>query len=193
MGSRHPLGEGCQADAALRTPHSDKTGLLTLFSAVSTAQYGRMTDTAIEYLTEDEALALAATVPIGRVVYSRYAMPAVHLVNFKLDGKDVIFKTRKGAKFGAAVADTVIAFEVDELDAATRSGWTVTLTGRSRLVTRPEEKRRLEELGVDPWVSDRDFYIRVKVEKIAGRRIKPQHLHGHDADYGADEWRSHYL
>lgn len=149
-------------------------------------------DAAIEYLTEDEALALAATVPVGRVVYSRYAMPAVHLVNFKLDGKDVIFKARKGAKFGAAVADTVIAFEVDEIDPATRSGWTVTLTGRSQLVTSPEEQGRLEELGVDPWVGEREFYIRVKTATTTGRRILPHHLHGHDADY-VEEWRGHYL
>ena len=151
-------------------------------------------DTAIEYLTEDEALALAATVPVGRVVYSKYAMPAVHLVNFKLDGKDVIFKSRKGAKFGAAVSDTVVAFEVDEIDQATRSGWTVTLTGRSTLVTRPEEIERLEQLEVDPWIAEREYFIRVKTQVVTGRRIQPHQLHGHDADYDSDEdWPGRYL
>jgi hypothetical protein len=140
-------------------------------------------DTAIGYLTEDEALALAATVPVGRVVYSRFAMPAVHLVNFKLDGKDVIFRTRKGAKFAAAVADTVVAFEVDSVDAATRTGWTVTLTGRSSLVTRPEEIARLEGLGVDPWVPEREYFIRVRTKMVTGRRILPGDLHGNDADF----------
>ncbi|NUR59543.1 MAG: pyridoxamine 5'-phosphate oxidase family protein [Catenulispora sp.] len=137
-------------------------------------------DTAIEYLDQDEALALVATASVGRVVYSRYAMPAVHLVNFKLDGPDVIFKTRKGAKFGAAVADTVIAFEVDQVDDATRSGWTVTLTGRSSLVTSPAEKARLAGLGIDPWLPDREYFIRVRTQVITGRRIQPQDLVGHD-------------
>lgn len=139
-------------------------------------------DTAIEYLAEDEALKLAATVPVGRVVYSRFAMPAVHLVNFKLDGKDVVFKTRKGAKFGAAVADTVIAFEVDQFDEQTRSGWTVTLTGRSKLVTSPAEQERLAGLGIDTWVADREYFIKVQTQVITGRRIQPHELIGHDVE-----------
>jgi len=140
-------------------------------------------DETIEYLTEGEALKLAATVPVGRVVYSRYAMPAVHLVNFRLDGRDVVFKTRKGAKFAAAVADTVVAFEVDRIDEAGRSGWTVTLTGRSSVVTRPEEVARLEELDVDPWIPEREHYVRVRTGTVTGRRVGPDDLHGHDADY----------
>ncbi|GAA2038475.1 pyridoxamine 5'-phosphate oxidase family protein [Catenulispora yoronensis] len=139
-------------------------------------------DEAIEYLTEDEALKLVATVPVGRVVYSRFAMPAVHLVNFRLDGQDVVFKTRKGAKFAAAVADTVVAFEVDEFDQDTRSGWTVTLTGRSKLVTSKAEQERLARLGVDPWIPDREYFIKVRTQVIAGRRIRPHELVGHDVD-----------
>jgi nitroimidazol reductase NimA-like FMN-containing flavoprotein (pyridoxamine 5'-phosphate oxidase superfamily) len=139
-------------------------------------------DDTIEYLTEDEALKLAAEVPVGRVVYSRFAMPAIHLVNFKLDGKDVVFKTRKGAKFAAAVADTVVAFEVDRVDEDTRSGWTVTLTGRSKLVTSPAEQQRLAALGVEPWLPDREYFIRVQTQLIAGRRIRPHELVGHDAE-----------
>jgi hypothetical protein len=130
-------------------------------------------DEAIEYLTEGEALRLAATVPVGRVVYSRYAMPAVHLVNFRLDGRDVVFKTRKGAKFAAAVADTVVAFEVDQVDEDSRTGWTVTLTGRSSPVTRPEEIARLNWLGIDPWVPDREYYVRIRTGTVTGRRITP--------------------
>lgn len=139
-------------------------------------------DEAIEYLTEDEAVKLAGTVPVGRVVYSRYAMPAVHLVNFKLDGRDVVFKTRRGAKFGAAVADTVIAFEVDQIDEDTRSGWTVTLTGRSSLVTSPAEKERLAGLDIDPWLPDREYFIKVRTQVVTGRRIGPHQLIGHDVE-----------
>jgi hypothetical protein len=128
----------------------------------------------IEVLGEAEALALAATVPIGRVAYSRFAMPAVHVVNFALDGRDVVFRTRKGAKFGAAVADTVVAFEVDQIDEETHSGWTVTLLGRSRLVTSKPEQERLSTLGIAPWApGDREHYIRIFTQSVTGRRIRP--------------------
>ena len=129
----------------------------------------------VEVLGEAEALALAASVPIGRVAYSRYALPAVHVVNFAFDGRDVIFRTRKGAKFGAAVADTVIAFEVDRIDEATQSGWTVTLIGRSRLVTAKAEQERLAMLGITPWAQgDRDWYIRILTQTVTGRRVCSQ-------------------
>ena len=129
---------------------------------------------AIEVLGEREALALAATAQIGRVAYSRYALPAVHVVNFALDGRDVVFRTRRGAKFGAAVADTVVAFEVDRIDESTHSGWTVTFVGRSGLVTRPAELERLAALGITPWAGgDRFHYIRIATQSVTGRRIRP--------------------
>lgn len=135
----------------------------------------RFQEEGLEVLDEAEALELAGTAPIGRVVYSRFALPAVHLVNFALDGQDVVFRTRKGAKFGAAVADTVVAFEIDRIDEATRCGWTVTLTGRSRLITDPHEIERLAALNIEPWApGPRDHYIRVITRMITGRRIRPQ-------------------
>lgn len=148
-------------------------------------------DTDIQYLTEDEALALAATVMVGRVGYSRYSMPAIHLVNFVLDGRDVIFRTRKGAKFAAAVADTVVAFEVDEFDPATRSGWTATLVGRSRLVTDPEEEAGLARLGLETWLPHREYFVRIRTEMVTGRRIEPSQLHADDVDF--EGWPDEYL
>lgn len=129
----------------------------------------------LEALSEDEALKLAATVPVGRVAYTRYAMPAVHVVNFALDGRDVIFRTRKGANFGAAVADTVVAFETDRLDEEHHRGWTVTFVGRARLVTLAKDRERLSTLGITPWAAgERDWFIRITPQIIRGRRIVPE-------------------
>jgi hypothetical protein len=136
----------------------------------------------LEDLSEDEALKLAATVPVGRVAYTRFAMPAIHVVNFVLAGRDPVFRTRKGANFAAAVADTVVAFEVDRVDEALHTGWTVSFIGRAHLVTRPDEIERLTALGVTPWAgSDRNRFIRVITQIIRGRRIVPEH----DEDAGA--------
>lgn len=126
----------------------------------------------MQHFSEAEALDLAATVPVGRVVYSRYALPAVFVVNFKLDGRDVVFRTRKGPMFGAGVANTVVAFEVDRIDEAAQGGWMVTFLGRAKLITDPAEQARLAELDVRPWApGERDHYVKVVTEKIVGRRI----------------------
>ena len=39
---------------------------------------------ALRQLSRDERLRLMASVPVGRVIYTRRAMPAVELVNFAL-------------------------------------------------------------------------------------------------------------
>jgi hypothetical protein len=130
----------------------------------------------MERFSEAEAIDLAATVPIGRIVYSRYALPAVFIVNFKLDGRDPVFRTRKGSMFGAGVAETVVAFEVDRIDEAAHDGWYVTFLGRAKLITNPAEQARLAGLGVEPWApGERDYFIKIVTEKVIGRRI-PHHL-----------------
>jgi len=126
----------------------------------------------MERFSEAEALDLAATVPVGRIVYSRYALPAVFLVNFELDGRDPVFRTRKGSMFGAGVAETVVAFEVDRIDEAAREGWYVTFLGRAKLITGTAEQSRLSELGIDPWApGDRGYYIKIVTERVIARRI----------------------
>jgi uncharacterized protein len=132
----------------------------------------------MEHFSETEALELAATVPVGRIVYSRYALPAVFIVNFKLDGRDPVFRTRKGPMFGTGVAESVVAFEVDRIDEQAREGWFVTFLGRAKLITSPAEQARLGGLGIEPWApGDRDHFIKVMTEKVIGRRI-PHHLDG---------------
>jgi hypothetical protein len=126
----------------------------------------------MERFSEAESLDLAATVPVGRIVYSRYALPAVYLVNFRLDGRDPVFHTRKGPMFGAGVAESVVAFEVDRIDETAQEGWFVTFLGRAKLVTSPAEQARLAGLDVHPWApGQRDHVIKIVTEKIIGRRL----------------------
>ena len=130
------------------------------------------TEQRMERFSEAEALNLAATVPVGRIVFSRFALPAVHVVNFKLDGRDVVFRTRKGSMFAAGVADTVVAFEVDRIDEQARTGWSVTFLGRAKLITDPREKQRLSGLGIDPWApGERNYFIKITTQTVVGRRI----------------------
>lgn len=128
----------------------------------------------LEVLSEDEAVRLASTVAVGRVGYTRFAMPAIHVVNFALDGDKPVFRTRKGAKFAAAIADTPVAFEVDRIDEEHHCGWTVSFIGRAHLVTDAAEHERLQQMGITPWAGgDRDWFIRIETQIVTGRRIKP--------------------
>ena len=61
-----------------------------------------------------------ASVPVGRIIYTRRALPAVELVNFALDHGDIVIRTDRGGKLAAAARGAVVAFEADCLDLPAR-------------------------------------------------------------------------
>ncbi|MER6523982.1 pyridoxamine 5'-phosphate oxidase family protein [Streptomyces sp. NPDC001508] len=124
-------------------------------------------------LDRQECLRLLAKVPVGRVVYTRRALPAVLPVNFSLDtDSSVLLCTSATSDLVRAIDGVVVAFEADDFDAATRSGWSVVVTGRASVVTDPDEHERLSRTGPQSWVVTRDgVYVRIEAEMITGREI----------------------
>lgn len=124
-------------------------------------------------LDRQECLGLLAKVPVGRVVYTRQALPAVLPVNFSLDtDSSVLLRTSAGSGLVRAIDGVVVAFEADDFDAATRSGWSVVVTGRATVVTHPAEHERLSRTGPHSWVvTHDDVFVRVESEMVSGREI----------------------
>jgi len=128
---------------------------------------------ALEQLSRDECLRLMASVSVGRIVYTRRALPAVELVNFALDHGDIIIRTDSGGKLAVAIQHSVVAFEVDRLDADQRAGWSVTAIGQSREVTDPADIARLRKMSLSSWaLGMRDYFIRISPEILNGRRLR---------------------
>jgi nitroimidazol reductase NimA-like FMN-containing flavoprotein (pyridoxamine 5'-phosphate oxidase superfamily) len=128
---------------------------------------------ALQCLSRDECLRLMASVPVGRIVYTRRALPAVELVNFALDEGDIVIRTDSGGKLAAATRGAVVAFEADQLDPAGQSGWSVTAVGPSSEVTDPGELTRLRTIGLKPWApGERDHFIRISPVMLNGRRLR---------------------
>ncbi len=94
-------------------------------------------------------------------------------VNHVMDGQDPVFRTARGSKLSAAEGQNVVAFEADDYDERTRSGWSVLVNGRAHAIYEEAEIQRLGRLGLRPWVSaaDRPFWIRIRPTTISGRRI----------------------
>jgi nitroimidazol reductase NimA-like FMN-containing flavoprotein (pyridoxamine 5'-phosphate oxidase superfamily) len=126
----------------------------------------------LDRLTRDECLQFMASVPVGRIVYTRRAMPAVELVNFTMDNGDVVVRTDASGKLAAATHAAVVAFEADALDLDQCRGWSVTVVGYSREVTDPRDVARLRESGPHPWASgEREHFIRITPGIVNGRRL----------------------
>ena len=127
---------------------------------------------ALQHLSRDECLTLMASVPAGRIVYTRRALPAVELVNFALDHGDIVIRTDAGGKLAAATRGAVVAFEADQLDPAGQTGWSVTAVGPSSEVTDPGELARLATIGLRAWApGTRDHFIRISPVMLNGRRL----------------------
>lgn len=81
-------------------------------------------------LDERHCLHLLAKTPIGRVVYTVGALPAVLPVRYRLDGDgSVLLRATVGSEFLRAVAGALVGFQADEVSEADGSGWTVTVLG----------------------------------------------------------------
>ncbi|MEV5432381.1 pyridoxamine 5'-phosphate oxidase family protein [Streptomyces sp. NPDC052701] len=124
-------------------------------------------------LDRPECLRLLARVPVGRVVYTRQALPAVLPVDFFVDtDASVLLRTSPDSDLARAVDGVVVAFEADELDAATRSGWSVVVTGRAAVVTDPAEHDRLSRAGPASWPPPRHaVFVRIASEMVTGRAL----------------------
>ncbi len=124
-------------------------------------------------LAPKEALDLLAGNCLGRIVFTREALPAVRVVNHILDAGHIIIRTRLNSR-GTIVSPTrtppavVVAYQSDSIDIATRRGWSVVVTGLASTVTDPGLVARYEQL-LHPWINlPMDTVISITPEIVTG-------------------------
>lgn len=129
----------------------------------------------VEVLSRAEAIALLETQEVGRLVYTRRALPAIRPVNFAVRGGAVLIWTGSASSLGQAVRGSVVAFEADELDRAARSGWSVAVLGTAQLVMEEAELERARLDGPVPWAPGiKDHLIRIPLTVVTGRWLGPR-------------------
>ncbi|MFG2561839.1 pyridoxamine 5'-phosphate oxidase family protein [Streptomyces sp. NPDC048496] len=127
-------------------------------------------------LDSDEALRLLGSVSLGRIVFTRHALPTVRPVNHILDNGDIVIRTHEGAALTSRTrqADSlgvVVAYEADTIGPDTHLGWSVVVTGYAHLVTDPYELARYQAL-LNPWVNQTmDYAVRIHPDLITGVRL----------------------
>jgi uncharacterized protein len=130
--------------------------------------------TGIEMIARDECLRLLAGEVVGRIGFVDSGRAEVLPVNYVLDGDAVVFRTAAGSKLDGATRAPVV-FEVDHIDRATRSGWSVIVHGLAQEVTsfdRVELRERVAALPVDPWApGEKQHLVRIAPGSITGRRV----------------------
>jgi nitroimidazol reductase NimA-like FMN-containing flavoprotein (pyridoxamine 5'-phosphate oxidase superfamily) len=128
--------------------------------------------TGLEVLSDNESLLLLGRSSLGRLVTVHEGRPLIFPVNFRRDGRTIVFRTDAGTKLDAVTDDRHVLFEVDELDERTRTGWSVIVHGLAVEVRDLDELRTLEQRPMQLWTPGaKSHFVRIVPTEISGRRI----------------------
>jgi uncharacterized protein len=128
----------------------------------------------IESLSADECRELLETRDVGRLAVVVGGYPEVFPVNYAVVRDRVVIRTDPGLKLRHARFERV-CFQVDELDMARRTGWSVLVKGIVHELK--EGDRHAEELDfaaaqIRPWAGGaRSHILVVSPMSVTGRRI----------------------
>jgi uncharacterized protein len=110
---------------------------------------------------------------VGRVAVTVAALPAIFPINYAVLNGDIMFRTSPGTKLAAAMHNSVVAFEVDDLDRHSRGGWSVVVVGRSREVTDPADIAAAKRLPLTRWgrLGGAESVVRLRADLVSGREL----------------------
>lgn len=112
---------------------------------------------------------------IGRVAFQSPSGQHIVPVNFELERKSIVFRTTPQSELGRLAPGSEVAFEVDELDYESQSGWSVVARGSVEVVPDNFEKAAIRFFGKDPtpWAEGiRRLYLRLPWRELTGRRLE---------------------
>lgn len=126
----------------------------------------------LKELSRQECLELLASKKVGRIAFCTTKGPVVLPVNYSMHGGTVLFRTSSYSSIAAQLRDSPAAFEVDEVNDDTQSGWSVLLQGHATFVEYPD----LPSDALDrpePWPDgSRMLHVRVTPRELSGRRLE---------------------
>ena len=124
-----------------------------------------------ELMSYGECLRLLSCAQVGRVVFTVAALPAVLPVTFAVADAAIVMCTGVDTRLAAAADGGVLAFEVDEVDPTSRTGWSVVVTGVAELVSDALARLRLHGVVAPGAPGHHDVFIRLPLTVVSGRRI----------------------
>lgn len=125
-----------------------------------------------EPLTDDESVDLLRTHEVGRVAWDGPDGPVILPVAYAYSDGLVAFRTAAAGVLARLAEATDVAFQIDDFDIDTATGWSVMMRARSRAVTDTAERERWREALPVPWASGaRDLVIRLDPVELTGRVV----------------------
>lgn len=117
-------------------------------------------------LAEAECWTLLGTRPLGRLVWSGSAGLTVLPVNYVTTTDRIVLRTAAYASVARECRDEEVAFQVDDIDEDTHTGWSVLVRGRCR------DAEPDDEPDPDVWApGTRRVLFAIEAREVTGRRL----------------------
>ncbi|GAA5077781.1 transcriptional regulator with XRE-family HTH domain [Thermocatellispora tengchongensis] len=133
----------------------------------------------LEELTPQECLRLISPGGVGRIAFPARDGTAIMPMNYVIYHRSVLLRSAlhgpldEDLRTGLDGVERVVAFEVDRIDEAQRTAWSVLVRGPAHHVTDPAELAAVAEAAAHPWAGGRrELYIRIPCVTLTGRRIR---------------------
>ena len=94
------------------------------------------------HLSDAECWRLLDEHAVGRVGVLVDSAPEIYPVNYRTDGRSILFRTDPGSKLHGLERSPSACFEIDGLEPASRTGWSVLVKGRAHLLVDADEVHR---------------------------------------------------
>jgi nitroimidazol reductase NimA-like FMN-containing flavoprotein (pyridoxamine 5'-phosphate oxidase superfamily) len=130
------------------------------------------TDPVPRPLAAAECLRLLRSAPMGRIVYSDNALPAVEPVRFTLHGGQIFAAISQGSFLSAAIDQSIVAFQADQFgEGRDQCYWAVTVIGHAQTLSDPARINKLRANGLSSWTPGGcDQFLHIKPGIVTGKR-----------------------
>lgn len=126
----------------------------------------------MQLMSAEECFAHLETQPVGRIAFVADGALQIFPVTYQMSAQRVVFQSAFGSKLDAAEMARAVAFEVDDWDDETKTGWSVVVRGPLHTVADPTRLAVLDALDHQPWLNGTDMkWVEITVADISGRRL----------------------
>ena len=124
-------------------------------------------------LPATECLARLRSHTIGRVGWNTTEGPQILPVSYVVRDGLIVFRTTPYGALSELRNVRQVAFEVDEFDVTTRTGWSVLVRGWAKAATNPDQLAGLwAQQEPIPWASGaRTLFLTISTDHVSGRVI----------------------
>ena len=132
----------------------------------------------IDDLVPDVCWRLLRRHVVGRVCFVRGDDPCVLPVNYGVVDEAIVFRTAIDTSLHRVPSGAAVAFEIDETDETSETGWSVVVQGTLAEITGEADCDETNALAVHPWAPGRrDRWMKITPSHVTGRAISRRRSH----------------